>query len=130
MPRDIDLGYEIMTILAANPDLNLSYPLNIFEKPIQYPPLVGLYDRLGGETLLYHFYLMENEGFIGRLPGPRRYVLTTEGHDFLAKVKDKGGWGIVKEAAVNQPVRLTMRNIWEWLDRDFEPGHLLSGVRK
>ena len=128
MPRDIDLEHEILTILAADPELNLSYPLNLFERPTQYPPLVDLYDRLGGETLLYHFYLMENEGFIGRLPCPRRYVLTTEGHDFLAKVKDKGGWGIVKTAAINQPVRLIMGNIWEWLNRDFEPEHLLRGV--
>ena len=113
MQCDLDIQYEVLTTLAAHPELNIPYPLSLTDKP-QFPPLADLYERLGGTTLLCHFYLMEEYGFIGRFQPHRRYCLTTDGRNFLTRVEDKGGWNIVKTEAINRPVRLTMKEISRW----------------
>jgi hypothetical protein len=116
MQRDmdgLDREYEILAALAAHPELDLPVPLNLTGGP-NFSPLDGLYERCGSGTFYMHLCHLEEYGFVGRLRSPCRYAVTTEGHDFLARVEARGGWDGVRTAAVERPVRLTMGEICRW----------------
>ena len=111
---DLDLEFQIMTVLENHPALAPTYPLNLMVRP-QNRRWGKLYDKYGGMNLLMHLYKLEEEGFVGRNESLLKYVLTDEGDGFLDRVAHEGGWNTVKRAAEKRPVRLLMPEIWRWL---------------
>ncbi len=78
----------------------------------------GLYDEHGGTNILMHLGNLEAEGFIGRDKSARKYILTTQGDEFLNMVAHAGGWSTVKQAAKERPVRQMMWESRRWISTE------------